>query len=907
VTPCTAGEIRPLLAAMIPDVDTTRMGVYEIMNLIKAMLRDRSKSEIVDRLKAMVPGVTAPALTVDELLNTIEIKFSAGKALDSYMDQILARLKVMTGVDIGNVDEGLARIEAQFKDVNDRCKSLRTNLCLSHDMPASVVLDRAIVTLENTQTENAYMHRIMGRVQAKANALLLNPREKITDVCQALDAVHAEYDHVKARALKSEALAVERENMISDAIGELRLILGTPKTEDLTLAKITDLLKVKASEGREYHARLCGAVHVLTSTPMDRVVNETVRVIGSRDYYVKALLSRFVNEGVTFNDKTVDDVLAMIEAEQKTLTERLGTSYAREMTLVKELADAKTQLATAGKESADLARALHLAEDKINAQAVHMGQGEYLRKVLTNVGAALGMADPADVDHVLTQAQDVVTVSNNRANLIKDLDGETHAYRKALGLDKSAWHGAIVAKIEELTASVNTGLDPIREAMNMRGADTGMLVTWCESMRHKLSAALEQARDANKRCVSLGNDLNKIYDLAHVSRSADLPTLWAKITRMRDLLTKGESESMGMIESLSKSVDTFKAERSTLARFRDDMRTVLGEKNATAKYMVDTVDEMRRDMASIRSVLGYPFATTREVLTQIQAMHDGANRVRDAIGLRSDAPIDYVVQRIADTRRDMLWAQGTVSMVSAALTGSQTAERTEIMATLSGTIKGRERAQERAADLYTTLCTDLNMPTTLNLDEIRDRVQGLITLRSNMRTFLGKDMTDEQLLDQVTHLISLRSEYQSVSDTLSILRRSLGLGVDCDKTTIVAKVEDMLKVSDKDRDRLIAVLGEDKTGIKTLSEAVSRVEAMAARFAMLLSLREERPLSDLLLRVGGILRGRTHEIISAPALRELVLTMGQTETMTADEAMVSATARIKGMREALSDLLSTWS
>jgi hypothetical protein len=101
VTPCTAGEIRPLLADMIPDVDTTSMGVYEIMNLIKAMLKDRPKFAIVDRLKAMVPDVTAPAMTVDELLNTIEIKLSAGKALDSYMDQILDRLKVMTGVNIG--------------------------------------------------------------------------------------------------------------------------------------------------------------------------------------------------------------------------------------------------------------------------------------------------------------------------------------------------------------------------------------------------------------------------------------------------------------------------------------------------------------------------------------------------------------------------------------------------------------------------------------------------------------------------------------------------------------------------------------------------------------------------------------------------------------------------------------
>jgi hypothetical protein len=35
--------------------------------------------------------------------------------------------------------------------------------------------------------------------------------------------------------------------------------------------------------------------------------------------------------------------------------------------------------------------------------------------------------------------------------------------------------------------------------------------------------------------------------------------------------------------------------------------------------------------------------------------------------------------------------------------------------------------------------------------------------------------------------------------------------------------------------------------------------------------------------------------------------MGQTETMTADEAMIAATARIKGMREAMRDLLSTWS
>jgi hypothetical protein len=539
-------------------------------------------------------------------------------------------------------------------------------------------------------------------------------------------------------------------------------------------------------------------------------------------------------------------------------------------------------------------------------------------------------------------------------------------------------------------------------------------------MRHKLSAALEQTRITHKRCVALGNDLNKIYDVAHVARNADLPTLWAKITRMRDLLTKGESESMGMIESLSKSVDTFKAERSTLARFRDDMRTVLGEKNATAKYMVDTVDEMRRDMASIRSVLGYPFATTREVLTQIQAMHDGANRVRDAIGLRSDAPIDYVVQRIADTRRDMLWAQGTVSMVSAALSGNQTAERTEIMARLKDTIKGRERAQERAADLYTTLCTDLNMPTTLNLDEIRDRVQELITLRSNMRTFLGKDMTDEQLLDQVTHLISLRSEYQGMSDTLSILRQSLGLGVDCDKTTIVAKVQERDHKTEALIDALLrfvetgamtealnrewSVLDSRGQVPKNWGMLLTKIEAMSRSMATerralirFLNMAESstwheitnevvRRISykdgfisgindlikdaakavgmdpaqttlpsliqyvnackDSLLGVVGHPEGETLSLNAAlsllqskvsalalalglskyasldavenkialmpmhapmPALRELVLTMGQTETMTADEAMIAATARIKGMREAMRDLLSTWS
>ena len=60
---------------------------------------------------------------------------------------------------------------------------------------------------------------------------------------------------------------------------------------------------------------------------------------------------------------------------------------------------------------------------------------------------------------------------------------------------------------------------------------------------------------------------------------------------------------------------------------------------------------------------------------------------------------------------------------------------------------------------------------------------------------VAKEMTDEQLLDQVTQLLTFAGEYRGMSDTLVILRRTLGLGVDCAKDTIVAKVGDLLGIS----------------------------------------------------------------------------------------------------------------
>lgn len=635
-----------------------------------ARAENQTVTAIMGRLKSMIQDVTAPAMTRDEVLTTIERRLTAGKALNEYMGQILARLKGMTGVDIGNVDDGLYLVEAKIKAGAE------------------------------AQTENAYMHRIMGRVKAKVGALLLNQREKITDVCQALDAVQAEYAIVKDQSLRNAGLAAERENMISDVIGELRLILGTPKTEDLTLAKIMDLLKARVSEGHEYHKRLCEAVHVLTTTPMDRVVDETVRALGARDYFVRTRLSRLCPD-VDMDGKTTDEVLAMIEAEQKTLTERLGTSYAREMTLVKELAETKTQLATAGKESADLARALHLSEDKINTQ--HNAHAETMAQI-----------------------------------------------RTALGVGKTATSNYIVETIEN---------------------------------------------------------------------------------------------GIGTIGGLT--------------RFRDDMRTVLGEKNATAKYMVDTVDEMRRDMASIKSALGYPFATTREVLTQIGTQIKDLDRVRDAIGLRESAPIDYVVQRIADTRRDMLWAQGTVSMVSVALSGNQTAERTEIMARLKGTLK----AQERFATLSNGLCDDLDMPTG-DMDAVRRRVRDLVVFEQDViKTMGGSDR------DQVRDGIGvLQSEYKAQAETFTILRQILGLGVGCALTTIVAKVQYLIE-----------------TGHMHAQGEFAPLDAAENKIALM-------PMPA-----------------PTPALRELVLTLHTTKTMDANEAMTAAADKIKDMRQALSDLLSTWS
>lgn len=923
--------------------------------------------ELRPTLLSLIPDVTAPGLTLAEIMNVIQRRLIAGKALDEYMGQIQARLKGMTGVDIGNVDEGLTRAE-------DRLKSATM-----------------------AEAENVYMHRIMGRIQAKANALLLNPREKITDVCQALDAVQAEYDHVKSQALKNSDLATARGIMISDAIAGLCEALGTPRTEDVTLAKITDLLKARASEGHEYHKRLCEAVHVLTTTPMDRVVNETVRVIGSRDYYVKALLSRFVNEGVTFNDKTVDEVLAMIEAEQKTLTERLGTSYAREMTLVKELAETKTQLATAGKESADLARALHLSEDKINRQGTDLAEikhalGQVLKVhdwVMATIRKALHMGEKETVASIEDAIQRLVKLTQDQRTILTGVCGLL-----GLNVDESTYSD-IVDKVGTLVQ----GRAQVREDLRLAPGERVDL--------HGLREVL---------CKAVG-----------LPEFTSMPTV---VDRAVEVLSF-ERKAANM------------AERSTLARFRDDMRTVLGEKNATAKYMVDTVDEMRRDMASIKSALGYPFATTREVLTQIGTQIKDLDRVRDAIGLRESAPIDYVVQRIADTRRDMLWAQGTVSMVSAALSGNQTAERTEIMARLSGTVK----AQERFATLSNGLCNDLDMPPG-DMDAVRRRVRDLVVFEQDViKTMGGSDR------DQVRDGIGvLQSEYKAQAETFTILRQILGLGVGCALTTIVAKVQYLIETGHMHAqgefaplDMLNHVLGGNYALPGALDRATGKIKYMQAQTARLCKIvgntetlhgavdmvaslasrvgkddastasQERRALirymdmaesstwheitnevvrrisytngvlagvgdsikalaqivgldpivaalpvpgpipslisyataiRDSLLAVVGHPGGETLSLNAAlsllqskvsavalalglskyasldaaenkialmpmpapmPALRELVLTLHTTKTMDANEAMTAAADKIKDMRQALSDLLSTWS
>ena len=96
---------------------------------------------IMGRLKSMIQDVTAPAMTRDEVLTTIERRLTAGKALNEYMGQDPGPAQEgMTGVDIGNVDDGLYLVEAKIKAGAE------------------------------AQTENAYMHRIMGRVKAKVGA-----------------------------------------------------------------------------------------------------------------------------------------------------------------------------------------------------------------------------------------------------------------------------------------------------------------------------------------------------------------------------------------------------------------------------------------------------------------------------------------------------------------------------------------------------------------------------------------------------------------------------------------------------------------------------------------------------------------------------------------------------------------
>ncbi len=419
---------------MIPGVDTSGMGTYEIMNLIKAMLKDQPTPQIVDRLKTMIPEATAPAMTLDEIMATIETRLTAKKALDEYMDRILTRLKVMTGVDVGNVDDGLVLAETKIEDANQ------------------------------IWVENASLHRILGRVKAKVNALILDPREKITDLCQALDVVQAEYDRVKERA-------VERENMISDAIGELRLILGVPKTEDLTLAQIVGVLKAKASEGHEHHTRLCGAVHMLTTTPADRVVNEIVRVVGSRDYYVKALLSRFVNEGVAYNDKTVDEVLSMIEAQHKTVTERLGTSYAREIELTKEVAEAKFALEQCLKVHAHTSDRLEAAGATLNMIMERIQGMTPSMLCLQDLVEMLGTSKAMDANEAMRRATDKIRYAQKQTSrLIKILgDGEAQDL-----------HGA-VDKIQNMVTNMRPSMLILAELATALGMSTTASVN--EAMR----------------------------------------------------------------------------------------------------------------------------------------------------------------------------------------------------------------------------------------------------------------------------------------------------------------------------------------------------------------------------------------------------------------------------------------
>ena len=794
--------------------------------------------ELRPTLLSLIPDVTASGLTLAEIMNVIQRRLIAGKALDTHLNQITVRLKAMTGVDVTNVDDGLALAEAKIKAGAE------------------------------AQAENAYMHRILSGVKAKVGSLLLNQREKITDVCQALDVVQAEYAIVKDQSMRNAGLAAERENMISDVIGELRLILGTPKAEDLTLAKIMDLLKAN-------HQRLCGAVHVLTTTPMDRVVNETVRALGARDYLVRNRLSRLCTD-VAMDGKTTDEVLSMIEAQHKTLTERLGTSYAREIELTRDLTEAKTRLQTAGKESADLARALHLAEDKINGQSTRMG---------------------------------------------------------------------------------------------------------------KLAGEVE-----------------------------------------------------------------------TLTRFRDDMRTVLGEPAATAKYMVDTVDEMRRDLTTIKNVLGMDrTVTTSDVVLQIGTHIKVLDRVRDAIGLRESAPLDYVVQRICDTRRDLHWAQGTLSMVKQALGLDGEYDRHTIMSGIESIIKAKKTAEDRHSAVLVGLCDDLDMPLhgsarvrdeikarrkelaetkdalatlsnglcddldmpTGDMDAVRKRVRDLVVFEQDVITTMGgsdRDQVRDGIGDSIKTLAQIvgldptvaalpvpgplpyaidtltaikdcllavvghpGGESLSLNAALSLVQRkvsgvALALGLSeyasldaiqrVSKNKIKVTREIMLKQCQRlaqvmgygqgtepalemhvdklmsmianmahaldmpkettlpaliqritclapimagYRARILTLLCEDpnRAGTMTTDEVVNLFKSRFACLAKNLSLPEDATLNTIMERIQNVIMDQFHGSAGAmPALRELVLTLHSTKAMDPNEAMTAAADKIKDLRQGLQDLLN---
>jgi hypothetical protein len=549
---------------MIPGVDTSGMGTYEIMNLIKAMLKDQPTPQIMDRLKALIPDVTAPAMTLDKIVNTIEARLTAKKALDAYMDQILARLRNMTGADVGNVDDGLYLAEAKIKAGAE------------------------------AQAENASLHRILGRVKAKVNALFLDRgailrkiavviedrdqaqnriAELIGGLCEDLDmpahGVHAIRDEV-------QSLVTLRTNM--------RTLLGKEMTDEQLLDQVTQLLTFAG----EY-----------------RGMSDTL-----------VILRRTLGLGV--------------DCAKDTIVAKVGD-------LVQERAQTREDLGLAPGQSVDalctrLCKALGLSEDTSVAKTVNTLSEAF--EAMHRVRDAIGLNENASVDYTVQKIADV-----RRAMLWAQ--GTVKMVREVLNIDSECDRAAILSTIAGLAKAKKTAEERHSAVLASLCEALDMPLHGATRVRDKIKTLRNELTETRDGLADRVSELDAIKDALSLSPATpasevvdkvkDLHTGWPA-TVNHQAMVKALSLPTGMtsdevarkiVEEVSFLRGQVDGLRGIAVKHRENLLSLLCEDPTRAVHM--TVDEFQNlfksKIAALALNVSLPeHATLNMIMERIQGM-----------------------------------------------------------------------------------------------------------------------------------------------------------------------------------------------------------------------------------------------------------------------------------------------